>query len=91
MSLQKINSFIYELWSCETEEEVIQLLKQMSQSRSPALNIQKPLIIDNKELSTNSNDRNSMIINCWINGVYKEMSLDEVFQAFKEFNSKKIN
>lgn len=90
MKLEKINSFISELLNCETQEEVIHLLKLMSQSSIPSLDIQKPLSFKGKHLS-NANDRNALIINCWINGVYKEMNLDEVFQKFKEFNSSKIN
>ena len=55
------------------------------------MNIQKPIFLSDKDISNKSDERNSMIINCWINGVYKEMSLDEVIESFKEINSKKIN
>lgn len=90
-NFKSINEFVYQLWSCETEEEVIQLLKEMSGSSTPKLNIQKPIFLEDKEITDKPSERNSMIINCWINGVYKEMSLDEVIESFKELNSKKIN
>lgn len=90
-NFKSINEFVYRLWSCDTETEVIQLLKEISRSSSPNLNIQKPIFLEDKEITNKSSDRNSMIINCWINGVYKEMSLDEVIESFKELNSKKIN
>lgn len=91
MSLENIQDFIFQLWNCETEEEVIHLLREMSQFKKPQVNIQKPIFLEDKEITNKSSDRNSMIINCWINGVYKEMSLDEVIESFKELNSKKIN
>ena len=90
-NFKNVNEFVYQLWSCETEEEVIQLLKEMSRSTSKNMNIQKPIFLNDKNISNESDERNSMIINCWINGVYKEMSLDEVIESFKELNAKKIN
>jgi len=91
MSFHNVQEFIHQLWSCETEEEVIHLLKQMSSNSFPKINIQKPVFLDEKKLINKLEDKNSIMINCWINGVYKEMSLDEVIESFKELNAKKIN
>ena len=91
MSFHNVQEFIHQLWSCETEEEVIHLLKKMSQSKNSQVNIQKPIYLKTQTIPDTADNRNSMMINCWIDGVYKEMSLDEVIESFKELNSKKIN
>ena len=93
MSFYNIRELVAELWNANTEEEVIQILKEMSRISSPKVNLQKPINFEKScdQLNQVSEDRKPMIVNCWINGVWKELDLNDLSTEFKKFNSKKIN